>query len=170
MPRLLRFIIMNAAASPSIVGGTERRVSSPSGIFSTLITSAPMSASISVQVGPAMTWVRSITFRPSSGPIGASNCAAALRLTVRMPSTKLSFPAARPSASLVRSARASAVPRHDGRSICPDRGSQPQPDQLDRRIVRIGRLLEPERPAEPQHPAVLAQNVAEHLADAARRA
>ena len=72
MPRLLRFIIMKAADSPSIVGGIERRLSSPSGMRSTLTTSAPMSASMSVQVGPAMTWVRSITFRPSSGPISTS--------------------------------------------------------------------------------------------------
>src|SRR5438105_713151 len=50
-------------------GGTDRRVSSPAGIFSILITSAPMSASISVQVGPAMTWVRSTTFIPLRGPI-----------------------------------------------------------------------------------------------------
>ena len=41
----------------------------PSGFFSTLMTSAPMSASISVQVGPAITCVRSTTFNPESGPI-----------------------------------------------------------------------------------------------------
>src|SRR6267142_2237728 len=35
------------------------------------MTSAPMSASISVQVGPAMTWVRSTTFNPLRGPIVA---------------------------------------------------------------------------------------------------
>src|SRR5712675_1886228 len=33
------------------------------------MTSAPMSASISVQVGPAMTCVRSTTFSPFRGPI-----------------------------------------------------------------------------------------------------
>src|SRR5260370_4124937 len=33
------------------------------------MTSAPMSASISVQVGPAMTCVRSTTFNPDRGPI-----------------------------------------------------------------------------------------------------
>src|SRR5436190_23284647 len=33
------------------------------------MTSAPMSASISVHVGPAMTWVRSTTFNPDRGPI-----------------------------------------------------------------------------------------------------
>src|SRR5437899_2263686 len=70
MPRLLRFIIRKAAASSPIVGGTERRVSSPPGIFSTLITSAPMSASIRPQVGPAMTWHNSMTLRPASGPEG----------------------------------------------------------------------------------------------------
>ena len=53
-PRLLRFIIMKAAASPLISGGRLRRVSSPPLIFSTLMTSAPISASISPQVGPAM--------------------------------------------------------------------------------------------------------------------
>src|SRR5262245_12575180 len=68
MPRLLRFIIRKEAASSPIFGGTEWRVSSPFGDFSILMTSAPMSASISVQVGPAMTWVRSTTFRPASGP------------------------------------------------------------------------------------------------------
>src|SRR5262244_3512940 len=36
------------------------------------MTSAPMSASISVQVGPAMTCVRSITRKPVNGPIGQS--------------------------------------------------------------------------------------------------
>src|SRR5829696_6834444 len=68
-PRLLRFIIMKAADSPRIFGGTLRRVSSPPGLRSILMTSAPMSASIMVQVGPAMTWVRSITFKPLNGPI-----------------------------------------------------------------------------------------------------
>src|ERR1700730_5865873 len=33
------------------------------------MTSAPMSASMSVHVGPAMTCVRSITFNPANGPI-----------------------------------------------------------------------------------------------------
>ncbi|MET3240875.1 hypothetical protein ABIF36_006363 [Bradyrhizobium japonicum] len=68
MPRLLRFIIRKEAASSPILGGTEWRVSSPLGHFSILMTSAPMSASIKVQVGPAMTWVRSMTLRPASGP------------------------------------------------------------------------------------------------------
>jgi hypothetical protein len=69
MPRLLRFIIRNEAASLPTLGGIECRVSSPSGSFSILITSAPMSASMSVQVGPAITWVRSTTFSPASGPM-----------------------------------------------------------------------------------------------------
>ncbi len=69
MPRLLRFIIRKEASSSPIFGGTECRVSSPFGDFSILMTSAPMSASIRVQVGPAMTWVRSTTFRPASGPV-----------------------------------------------------------------------------------------------------
>src|SRR5919199_2796503 len=68
-PRLLRFIIRKAAASSPTFGGSMRRVSSPSGFFSILITSAPMSASMSVQVGPAMTWVRSMTFNPLRGPM-----------------------------------------------------------------------------------------------------
>src|ERR1043166_2275509 len=68
MPRLLRFIIRNAAVSAPIFGATMRRVSSPPGIFSTLMTSAPMSASIRPQVGPAITWHSSITLRPASGP------------------------------------------------------------------------------------------------------
>src|SRR4051812_30023234 len=54
-------------------GGTDRRVSSPAGLFSILITSAPMSASINVQVGPAITCVRSTTFNPVSGPIRVLN-------------------------------------------------------------------------------------------------
>src|SRR6476660_925747 len=69
MPFLLRFIIRNEAATSPILGGTMSRVSSPAGIFSILMTSAPMSASISVQVGPAMTCVRSTTFNPDKGPI-----------------------------------------------------------------------------------------------------
>src|SRR5262245_13648313 len=72
MPRLLRFIIRNAAVSSPIFGGIMWRESSPLGAFSILMTSAPMSASISVQVGPAMTCVRSITRKPVNGPIGQS--------------------------------------------------------------------------------------------------
>src|SRR5437879_7050338 len=53
-----------------------RRVSSPPGIFSSLMTSAPMSASMSPQVGPAMTWHSSITLRPASGPCLAPMSAA----------------------------------------------------------------------------------------------
>jgi hypothetical protein len=68
MPRLLRFIIMKAAASPAMSGGRKRRVSSPPGCFSTLMTSAPMSASMSPQTGPAMMWASSMTFRPAKGP------------------------------------------------------------------------------------------------------
>ena len=71
MPRFERFIIRNAADSVPTVGGTERRVSSPPGTFSTLMTSAPMSASMRVQVGPAMMCVRSTTLRPASALMGA---------------------------------------------------------------------------------------------------
>ena len=56
MPRLLRFRIMNDADSPFTDGRSMRRVSSPPGSVSTLITSAPRSASIMPQVGPAMIW------------------------------------------------------------------------------------------------------------------
>ena len=45
MPRLLRFIIMKAALSPSMSGGANPRAASPSGTRSTLMTSAPMSQS-----------------------------------------------------------------------------------------------------------------------------
>src|SRR6266568_6740974 len=68
MPRLLRFIIRNAAGSSASFGGIMYRLSSPCGDFSILMTSAPMSASMRVQVGPAMTWVRSMTFKPDNGP------------------------------------------------------------------------------------------------------
>src|SRR5262245_9646623 len=47
-------------------------MSSPSGVFSTLITSAPISASIKPQVGPAMTCANSITLTPASGPISTT--------------------------------------------------------------------------------------------------
>ena len=53
-----------------MLGGVYR-VSSPCGTFSILMTSAPMSASINVQVGPAMTCVRSITFIPAKGPMAS---------------------------------------------------------------------------------------------------
>ena len=82
MPRLLRFIIRNAAVSSPSFGGIMWRLSSPLGVFSTLMTSAPMSASISVQVGPAMTCVKSITFKPVNGPIGQS-CFASRSLFAR---------------------------------------------------------------------------------------
>src|SRR5262249_41257914 len=68
MPRLLRFIIRNAAVSSPIFGGIMCRLSSPWGGFSTWMTSGPMSASRRVQVGPAITWVRSTTLNPDSGP------------------------------------------------------------------------------------------------------
>ncbi len=69
MPRLLRFIIMNALDSPLTSGGVKRRVSSPSGKRSTLITSAPMSASSMPAVGPDMMCATSMTLSPASGPI-----------------------------------------------------------------------------------------------------
>src|SRR5690606_3891645 len=42
---------------------------SPPSSFSTLMTSAPMSASIRPQTGPAITWLRSRTRIPLSGPV-----------------------------------------------------------------------------------------------------
>ena len=69
MLRLLRLIPRNAADSPSMNGGPICRVSSPPLGFSTFTTSAPMSASIIVQYGPAMIWVRSSTFMPSSASL-----------------------------------------------------------------------------------------------------
>ena len=45
-----------------------RRVSSPPGSFSTLMTSAPMSASIRPATGPAMMCASSTTRSPASGP------------------------------------------------------------------------------------------------------
>ena len=69
MPRLLRLSIMNAADSPLIAGREYERVSSPPGSFSTLITSAPMSASSMPHVGPAMIWASSTTRIPERGPL-----------------------------------------------------------------------------------------------------
>src|SRR5579859_950536 len=65
--RLFRLTARKYVATPSLVGGTQRRVSSPSGL-STLITSAPRSASSIVQYGPASTREKSATMRPDSGP------------------------------------------------------------------------------------------------------
>ena len=58
------------------------------------------------------------------------------------------------------------VPGSPGRRRLP-LPSQRQPDEFDCRIVGIGVLLEPEGSADGQHGAVLAQDVAEDLADAA---
>src|ERR1700719_2053060 len=52
-------------------GGANPRVSSPEPGFSILITSAPRSASICTQVGPASTRVRSNTLTSLSGPVGS---------------------------------------------------------------------------------------------------
>src|SRR5258708_1616633 len=64
---------MRRAAAPPpgwgrTFGGSGRRVSSPSGSGSTLITSAPRSASMRPQVGPAMICASSTTLRPASAP------------------------------------------------------------------------------------------------------
>src|SRR3546814_16839886 len=58
---------MKAADSPAMSGGSMRRVSSPAS-FSTLITSAPMSASMRPQTGPAMMCASSTTRQPARGP------------------------------------------------------------------------------------------------------
>src|SRR4051812_17137257 len=50
--------------------GPQARATSPVG-GSTLITSAPRSASSIVQNGPDSTWVRSTTRSPASGPVTA---------------------------------------------------------------------------------------------------
>src|SRR5262245_6492195 len=68
MPRLLRLTAMKAADSPFTAGRFMRRVSSPPGTRSTLITSAPRSASSMPQVGPAMICANSRTLTPASGP------------------------------------------------------------------------------------------------------
>src|SRR6056300_233720 len=67
IPRLFRFIIKNAADSSPTCGGTMRLESSPPSIFSTLMTSAPISASIMPQSGPAIMCASSITRMPDSG-------------------------------------------------------------------------------------------------------
>src|SRR4051812_40152399 len=65
--RLLRFHTMNGAPSPLTKGGMRRASSPPSG-FSTLMTSAPMSASCMAQNGPDKWPLRSITRSPASAP------------------------------------------------------------------------------------------------------
>src|SRR5262249_46615584 len=67
--------------TPSLVGGTQRRVSSPPGL-STLITSAPRSPSSIVQYGPARTREKSATSRPASGP-GRAACPEPAAATAR---------------------------------------------------------------------------------------
>ena len=67
-PRLLRFIIMKAADWPSIEGVRICRLVSPISVFSTLITSAPMSASIRPHTGPAITWAQ--VEHAHAGPAG----------------------------------------------------------------------------------------------------
>src|SRR5947209_15173588 len=66
MLRLFRFSTAKQYDS-SLIFGLNRRDASPSGKFSTLTTSAPMSPSTIVQYGPAITLVRSRTRTPSSG-------------------------------------------------------------------------------------------------------
>src|SRR6267142_2413984 len=63
--RLLRFTVANVGESPA-TPPMWRRMSPGGG--STLITSAPWSASTRVASGPAITWLKSITRNPSSAP------------------------------------------------------------------------------------------------------
>src|SRR5215472_6097842 len=66
--RLFLLIARKYVETPSsVTGGTQERVSSPAGL-STLITSAPRSASSIVQYGPASTREKSATSSPDSGP------------------------------------------------------------------------------------------------------
>src|ERR671922_2477850 len=65
MFRLLRFMLRYPDASPATNGGHVRDSSPPSG-SSTFSTSAPMSANIMAQYGPARTRERSRTVTPSS--------------------------------------------------------------------------------------------------------
>ena len=92
-PRLLRLSIMNAADSPSKSGGRKPRVASPSVTGSTLITSAPMSASIRPHVGPAMMCANSTTRRPVSGPPRLGGLIALLTLEPRVASLQKSLDA-----------------------------------------------------------------------------
>jgi hypothetical protein len=70
MLRLFRFTVVcmkERGGSVSGRNGGSRRLTSPTG-GSTLITSAPMSASRQPQSGPAQVVVTSTTRTPSSGP------------------------------------------------------------------------------------------------------
>src|SRR6266568_3898071 len=72
---------------PSLVsGGVQRLVSSPAGL-STLITSAPRSASSIVQYGPARTLEKSATTSPDSGP-GTAWLMVSRCLSVRLADTR----------------------------------------------------------------------------------
>ena len=67
---LVAIVPRKYALSPPTNGGPHARVSSPSPGRSTLMTRAPMSASIIVQYGPDSTRVRSRTVMPLRGPLG----------------------------------------------------------------------------------------------------
>jgi len=68
--RLFLLMLKKAADSSFMNGGPIFLVSSPTPGFSTLITSAPISANSKVQKGPAIIWVRSITFKQDSAELG----------------------------------------------------------------------------------------------------
>ena len=70
MLRLFRFSARKPPAMSWVRREPMRRVSSPVPGRSTLMTSAPMSASSMVHMGPAMICVRSSTLTPTSGPAG----------------------------------------------------------------------------------------------------
>src|SRR5579863_7054487 len=66
--RLFRLMARKYVETPSsVTGGIQERVSSPAGL-STLIKSAPRSASSIVQYGPASTREKSAMSSPDSGP------------------------------------------------------------------------------------------------------
>ncbi len=67
MPFLLRCRLTKYAVSPPGSGAPQARAMSPAPRGSSLITSAPKSASIVEQNGPASAWLRSSTFTSSSG-------------------------------------------------------------------------------------------------------
>src|SRR5258708_1063045 len=117
MPRLLRFMIRNAADSPEIVGGTIRRASSPPGNFSTLMTSAPISASSIEHAGPAMTCDRSITFRPASGPFSFCPVTVAIPLPFSVSSLQAILPFPSPPAKYQSVAYQGLAPGNAAKSV-----------------------------------------------------
>src|SRR5690625_4431947 len=70
---------MNARLSSEAPGRPQEcRIWSPDSGFSTLMTSAPRSASTIVQYGPAITWVRSRMVSPDGGAARGAVCSPAV--------------------------------------------------------------------------------------------